>query len=146
LNTYDKIIAIKDASRSDHVLRIISECIYACELSKTAGGSYDELIRSAVDFLYLEFQNSGCVTIETARKCEDMLLPLSEKAKSYKLYCVSHAHIDMNWMWSLPLVKAQQDQSNSTCMLNRHKCWTWWRIQFMDLRLSLLTIAWCPLN
>jgi alpha-mannosidase len=33
---------------------------------------------------------------------EAILAPIGEVAKSYALLCVSHAHIDMNWMWSWP--------------------------------------------
>ncbi len=34
--------------------------------------------------------------IEKARK---KLLPLSKKAKEFKVYLIAHAHIDMNWLW-----------------------------------------------
>jgi len=37
----------------------------------------------------------------TAR-AEKILMPLSAVCKEYTLSCVSHAHIDMNWMWSWP--------------------------------------------
>jgi alpha-mannosidase len=33
---------------------------------------------------------------------EAVLRPIGEVAKEYTLLCVSHAHIDMNWMWSWP--------------------------------------------
>jgi alpha-mannosidase len=33
---------------------------------------------------------------------EAILAPIGEVAKTYTLRCVSHAHIDMNWMWSWP--------------------------------------------
>jgi alpha-mannosidase len=33
---------------------------------------------------------------------ETMLAPLAARAKSYTVYLVGHAHIDMNWMWSWP--------------------------------------------
>ena len=31
---------------------------------------------------------------------EAALAPVAQVAKTYTLLCVSHAHIDMNWMWS----------------------------------------------
>ena len=33
---------------------------------------------------------------------EAMFTPLGETAKSHTIYCVGHAHIDMNWQWSWP--------------------------------------------
>ena len=33
---------------------------------------------------------------------EAAMAPIGQVAKEYKLLCVSHAHIDMNWMWSWP--------------------------------------------
>ena len=28
-----------------------------------------------------------------------LLLPLQKDAKAYRIHCIAHAHIDMNWMW-----------------------------------------------
>lgn len=36
------------------------------------------------------------------REAEEILAPLAKEAKRYIAYCVGHAHIDMNWMWSWP--------------------------------------------
>ena len=33
---------------------------------------------------------------------EAALKPIGQVAKTYTLLCISHAHIDMNWMWSWP--------------------------------------------
>lgn len=33
---------------------------------------------------------------------EQALVPLSAAAKAFKVHCVGHAHIDMNWMWGWP--------------------------------------------
>ncbi|MCX7600141.1 MAG: glycosyl hydrolase-related protein [Armatimonadetes bacterium] len=35
-------------------------------------------------------------------QAEQVLAPLGQAAKEYVVYCVGHAHIDMNWMWSWP--------------------------------------------
>ena len=35
-------------------------------------------------------------------EAEEILAPIGQAAKAYTLLCVSHAHIDMNWMWSWP--------------------------------------------
>lgn len=39
---------------------------------------------------------------ELTARAEETLMPLSAVCKEYTLACVSHAHIDMNWMWSWP--------------------------------------------
>jgi len=35
-------------------------------------------------------------------QAEAILSPIGDVAKSYTLLCISHAHIDMNWMWGWP--------------------------------------------
>ncbi len=32
----------------------------------------------------------------------EALAPIGKEAKKYKIHCIGHAHIDMNWMWSWP--------------------------------------------
>ena len=44
--------------------------------------------------------NGGLSAVVT--QVETLLKPLAEKAKSYSVYGIGHAHIDMNWMWSWP--------------------------------------------
>lgn len=39
---------------------------------------------------------------ELTARGEAILAPIGQVAKTYTLLCVSHAHIDMNWMWSWP--------------------------------------------
>ncbi len=53
------------------------------------------LIRSA---LFDEMRDPASLTAEV----ETLLAPLSEVAKAYRILCVGHAHIDMNWQWSWP--------------------------------------------
>ncbi len=47
--------------------------------------------------------NSPSVDIDDlVARGEAALAPIGQVAKGYTLLCVSHAHIDMNWMWSWP--------------------------------------------
>jgi alpha-mannosidase len=39
---------------------------------------------------------------EAMAEAEGALAPLTGAARDYTVYCVGHAHIDMNWMWSWP--------------------------------------------
>ncbi|MBR5366218.1 MAG: alpha-mannosidase, partial [Clostridia bacterium] len=41
----------------------------------------------------------GVLTDSACGRAEDILSPMGELAKSYKLFLTGHAHIDMNWMW-----------------------------------------------
>lgn len=79
--------------------RIISQLLYAYEISKINGNAYDDVINEAIEYLYKMYENDQCITKETAVQAEKIILSLSEKAKSYKMICAAHAHIDMNWMW-----------------------------------------------
>ncbi len=39
---------------------------------------------------------------QAVEQAEATLAPIAERAKQFTVYCVGHAHIDMNWMWSWP--------------------------------------------
>ena len=79
--------------------RILFQIKYAIQLSDIRNGKYDSIIEETEDFLLSRWNKEKCITPETAKQAENMLLPLSVDAKSFKIHCVSHAHIDMNWMW-----------------------------------------------
>jgi alpha-mannosidase len=47
---------------------------------------------------------------------EAVLEPIGQVAKTYALLCVSHAHIDMNWMWSWPETVAVTNDTFQTML------------------------------
>ena len=49
-------------------------------------------------------------------EAEATLAPIGEMAKTYTLRCVSHAHIDMNWMWSWPETVAVTNDTFATML------------------------------
>ncbi|MBN1640129.1 MAG: alpha-mannosidase [Anaerolineae bacterium] len=49
-------------------------------------------------------------------QAEALLAPVGEVAKQYTLRCVSHAHIDMNWMWSWPETVAVTNDTFQTML------------------------------
>ncbi len=49
-------------------------------------------------------------------RVEEMLAPIGAVAKEYTLLCVSHAHIDMNWMWSWPETVAVTNDTFQTML------------------------------
>lgn len=70
-----------------------------------AGRLVDEgLQRAAVDVAALTTQ------------AEAVLAPIGVQAKTYTLLCVSHAHIDMNWMWSWPETVAVTNDTFQTML------------------------------
>ena len=79
--------------------RIIGQLWFGKQLSEMLGGKYDTLLEEVSGWLLSEFDKDKILYPETAQKAEKKLAVISEDAKKYKLICVSHAHIDMNWMW-----------------------------------------------
>jgi len=79
--------------------RILAELNFAARLSDAADGKFDKLIARAVDYLDERFAADGAITHEAAETAEGIIGFLEEVAKTYKIICAAHAHIDMNWMW-----------------------------------------------
>jgi len=53
---------------------------------------------------------------ELVAKGEAILQPIGQVAKEYTLLCISHAHIDMNWMWSWPETVAVTNDTFQTML------------------------------
>ena len=82
-----------------HAERICSEMTYLDGISKTQGGKFDSLIEQAADLLLSDINENGVLTKAAAMKAEELLMVLQPEAKKYTELFISHAHIDMNWMW-----------------------------------------------
>lgn len=96
----DKILKAKGFGGGAWASRIYAELGYAAAVSAANSRAYDGLIEKAADTLIAEATSvGGVITADIAKNAESILMPISEAAKSYKVHCVSHAHIDMNWMW-----------------------------------------------
>ncbi|MDY2938298.1 MAG: hypothetical protein SOT28_08340, partial [Fusicatenibacter sp.] len=80
--------------------RIISELEFALHLSETENGKFDKVLDRALDFLLERIEEQGVLTNLDCEDAEKIMQPIEEEAKSYQLILASHAHIDMNWMWS----------------------------------------------
>ncbi|MBE6739242.1 MAG: alpha-mannosidase [Ruminococcaceae bacterium] len=96
----DKILKLNGYGSGKWAERILGEIAYASAVSAANEHSYDALVEGAVDSL-IESANAdgGVITQSVAQATEQMLMPIASLAKSYKVHCISHAHIDMNWMW-----------------------------------------------
>ncbi len=96
----DRILAVKQLPKNQWSDRICAELGYGAAVSYVNDHRYDGLIEAAADkVLSLATEVGGVVTRDIALTAEKMLMPMKEEAKSYKVHLVSHAHIDMNWMW-----------------------------------------------
>ncbi len=88
------------AGQSALAERISAELNFAASLSSVNGGAYDALIASVAERLLAGAEEQGgVVTRSLVEAAEAALMPLSAEAKSYRVHCIAHAHIDMNWMW-----------------------------------------------
>ena len=79
--------------------RLYAELCYMACLSSVRDHIYDERLEEAADYLLGALGRNHTVGREEGEAAEKMLADLSPAAKSLKVYCISHAHIDMNWMW-----------------------------------------------
>jgi alpha-mannosidase len=99
-NFYDKLKRIEWLAGNGYwTRRIHAETQYLANLSATADNAYNAEIEKALDYLLTNYDENQALTKADVLHAEEMLAPLSEKAKQYEVVCVSHAHIDMNWMW-----------------------------------------------
>ena len=100
MTLYDKIAALDGIRhQSANAVRVISELRFAAQLSTAKGHIHDELIDKVAQYIFDCRDRDGVITNATCNEAEAMLMPLSAEAKAYTVHCISHAHIDMNWMW-----------------------------------------------
>ncbi len=97
---YDVLETLKSQmGTSAYADRIVSELHFACNLSLALDGKYDDAVTAAIRALDASVREERVITKTAALAVEKMLLPLQADAKKYRIHCVAHAHIDMNWMW-----------------------------------------------
>jgi alpha-mannosidase len=91
--------------QADKLERIRAEIKFAhqlCAAHPDRAGEWQERIVEAGRLVQEGLQKPSVDLDALTVKAEDILQPIGETAKQYTLLCVSHAHIDMNWMWSWP--------------------------------------------
>jgi alpha-mannosidase len=80
--------------------RILAELGFAVRLSEASGGAWDTETGGALGILEKSLDAQGTLTGDACAEAERAILPLGKAAKEYTVLFASHAHIDMNWMWS----------------------------------------------
>ena len=80
--------------------RILAELELVMHLSEENEGKFDAILNEALDYLLDYTKEQGALTNQACEKTEEILMPAAPAAKEYTVILASHAHIDMNWMWS----------------------------------------------
>ena len=96
---YQTLRALKPYAAAKNGNRIVSELLYAAELSRQNDGVYDGCVSEAAEWLLSEVKKSGVITVGMTEQAEQLLAPVAGAAKEIVIHAVGHAHIDMNWMW-----------------------------------------------
>jgi len=80
--------------------RITAQLLYGFELAAALRCSETEtVVHDGAALLHRLHQRDGAITDQAAKEVERSLQELSARAKQFSMVLVSHAHIDMNWMW-----------------------------------------------
>ncbi len=76
---------------------------FAAALPADRTGGWVERIERAQALLDDFNPNQGLFGLSAAvQNAEREMEPIGQDAKTYRIHCVGHGHIDMNWMWSWP--------------------------------------------
>jgi len=111
----------QSATQAHHQIgRIQAELRFAdalCELHPEQAGQWKPLLAEAAETVRQAVARGGAGEIEQAvHSAEKILAPVGEVAKSYTIYCIGHAHIDMNWQWSWPETVAVTNDTFTTVL------------------------------
>ena len=100
MSRFDKLKSLQNVCGTNYWShRIYAELCYMECLSSVNDNVYDARIEEALDYLTEQLAENHAIVKGDALHVEEMLADLSPAAKALKVYCISHAHIDMNWMW-----------------------------------------------
>lgn len=91
----------KGSFRSYWEKRILAEIGYLIDLLYDHEETSRRLLEQAIDLLYDAYEEEEQISVRKAKEAEELLMPLSEKAKEITLIFAAHAHIDMNWQWGI---------------------------------------------
>lgn len=80
-------------------IRAYSELLYLHSISQAQNNAYEQQLSLVGGKLLKNAEKIGAVTSESLTEFERELSNLNAVSKEYTLHMVSHAHIDMNWLW-----------------------------------------------
>lgn len=90
---------LSDYAVGENAAILKAELEWINALSANENGAYDEILKKASDYLKTCLENDGALTKKSVSEAEKIILSLSKRCKTDVIMCVSHAHIDMNWVW-----------------------------------------------
>ncbi len=93
----EKIANILNLPSSDN--RLKAQLRFALRISEAKSGEFDALLHRVCDKVLAKTASNGFIDHSLTEWFENELAPMADVAKSYRLYMVAHAHIDMNWQW-----------------------------------------------
>lgn len=95
---------IAETKASYLIDRIEAQILFAralCEFQPRKAAAWKKLIDKATSKVDEAASRGGLRGIaEAVVTAEEIMRPLAESAKAHTIYCIGHAHIDMNWQWS----------------------------------------------
>lgn len=77
-------------------------------------GEWQQLVDKALEYVESETRKRPLNIKPVVEEAERILSPIGKAAKEYTIYCVGHAHIDMNWMWTWPETVSVTNDTFST--------------------------------
>ncbi|MBN1934421.1 MAG: alpha-mannosidase, partial [Anaerolineae bacterium] len=104
---------------AQHLDRLTAQLQFAhrlCTIHPDQAGEWQALILDAARALDGGLTRPNVDLNALTAQVEAALAPVGQAAKAYTLLCVSHAHIDMNWMWSWPETVAVTNDTFQTML------------------------------
>jgi len=89
---------------------------FLCEQHPEEADEWRQLITEAMAGVEKGVSGDVASLSQAVREAEELLAPVGQAAKEYAIYCVGHAHIDMNWMWSWPETVATTNDTFTTVL------------------------------
>ena len=81
-------------------VRATTQLKYLEELLKHDIFTDESLSTEVTDWLYDRYKQTSAIGKADVEEFEKLLAPARAAAKSIRVDCIGHAHIDMNWMWA----------------------------------------------
>ncbi len=101
----------KDFERFSNEIKIAQRYIDAKPENRSAWGP---LVDKALEHVQEESKKARPDMKLAIENAENLLAPIGQALKEYTIYCIGHAHIDMNWMWNWPETVSVTNDTFST--------------------------------
>lgn len=92
----------QNAEQNRWMLRILTEVEYLLRLYEAKEQPLPPVLEEAIAELETLLRQQGTLTRQNVLDAEAKLQTLCAQAKEIEMFCVAHAHVDMNWEWGTP--------------------------------------------